>query len=329
LAIGLLAALALVACGGGGASPAASGTKPLKVALVLPGPANDKGFNQTAYEALQQIKTKFGANIAYSEDVPVPQYVQTYRNYAQQGFDVVIGQGFEFGDPAKQVAPDFPKTKFLVTASDQVSGSNLQGLNPIAQDPAYLVGVVAGMASKTGQVAGIAGIDFPPVVAQMEAYKLGAKSVRPDIKATTTYLGSFDDVQKAKEATRAAASGGVDVIFHVADAAGLGVIQAAQESKIYAIGFGGDQNSVAPNTVITSSVIDYTLMIVEAVQAIKDGKFTGKVRNFDINDPAVKIAPIRGLESALTSRIQAKVDEDRKAMIAGTLKVPFVAKPTT
>ena len=109
-----------------------------------------------------------------------------------------------------------------------------------------MLGVLAARMSETGKIGGIAGFDFPIIVSQMESYRLGAESVNPDIEVTTVYIGSFEDVATAKEAAFAQFSAGVDVIFHIADAAGIGVVQAAEEEGVWAIGWGLDQNSIAP-----------------------------------------------------------------------------------
>lgn len=351
--LGLLAVMALVAtaCGSGNAATttaAPSATtqatttsapattqatttsppaKPLKVALVLPGSANDKGFNQLAFEALGQLQKDFGAETAYTEMTPVPEFVKAFEDYASAGYNIVIGQGFEFGDVAKEVAPQFPNTIFLVTNNNDLSGPNMQGLAPESQDAAYLAGIVAAMATKTDHIGGIAGFEFPVIVAQMEAFRLGAQSVNPDINVTITYLGTFDDVAKGKETARAMISGGADVLFQIADAAGLGVIQAAREGSVYAIGWGGDQYDVAPDTVITSEIVDQRALIVEAVKAVVSGNFTGKERFFGLDTPVLGLAPIRVVDKALAAEMGAKVAEVTTQIVSGTLVVPFIPEP--
>jgi basic membrane protein A len=300
----------------------------LKVALILPGPASDKGFNQSAYEALAELQSKYGAETAYTESVAPNEFETAYRDYASKGYNVIIGQGFEFGDIATKVAPDYPDVKFLVTNNPTLAGANAEGLQPSSQDAAYLAGVVAGMATKSGKVGGIAGQQFPVIVAQMEAYKLGVLSVRPDASVTLTYLGTFDDVAKAKETAQAMISTGVDVIYHIADAAGVGVIQAADAGNVLVIGWGKDQSELAPNAVVTSQIVDQRAMIVEAVGRIVDGKFAGEPQFFGIDTPVLGLAPITAVDAAKAAEIQAKVDEVKAAILSGATKVPFITEPS-
>ncbi len=303
------------------------GADGLRVALVLPGSANDKGFNQLAFESLPILEAKFGAETAFSELTPVNEFVQAFEDYANDGYDVVIGQGFEFGEIAAEVAPEFPDTIFLVTNHPDTSGPNMQGLQPASQHAAFLAGVAAGMATETNKVGGIAGFAFPVIVAQMEAFALGAKSVNPDIEATITYLGTFDDVEAGKETARAMISADVDVVYHIADAAGLGVIQAAREEGVYAIGWGGDQTEVAPETVLTSQIVDQTLLIVEAIQSVVDGTFEGQQRFFSLASPVLGLAPIRVIDNA--AEIEARVAEVEAGILDGSIEVPFITEPTS
>jgi len=325
---GLLVAIALVlaACGKEGGE--AGGKAGPKVALVLPGSADDKGFNQTAYEALAVLESEFNAGTAYSENTAVSEFEQAFRDYAEQGYDIIIGQGFEFGDVTMKVAPDYPDTVFLVTNNPDVKGDNAQGLQPKSWEAAYLAGVAAATVSQSGKIGGIAGFEFPVIVAQMEAFKLGARSVDPDIDVTLSYLGSFEDVEKAKETARAMISDGVDVLYHIADAAGLGVIQAAQESGIRAIGWGKDQNDVAPDTVFTSQIVDQTKMIVEGVRSVEEGTFDGKPRFFGLDSPVLGLAPIRALPDDLAAEVQTAVDQAKQAILDGEVEVPFIPEPS-
>lgn len=311
----------------GGATGALAGPR---VALVLPGSADDRGFNQAAYEALAILEDEFGAMTAYTENTPVNQFEQAFRDYAEQGYDIVIGQGFEFGDVAAKVAPDYPDVTFFVTNNPGVAGPNLQGLQPASWEAAYLAGLAAGLASETGKIGGIAGQEFPVIVAQMEAFKLGAEAVNPDADVRLTYLGTFEDVEKAKETARAMISDGVDVLYHIADAAGLGVIQAADEAGVLAIGWGKDQHEVAPDTVFTSEIVDQTTMIVEAVRSVVDGSFSpGQPRSFELDTPVVGLSPVRVVPDEVASEIESAVEEARSKIIAGELQVPFIPEPSS
>lgn len=311
----VILATVVAACG----TSATSGTvKPLKVGMVLPGPINDKGFNQTGYDGLLQCKDA-GAQTSYAEDVPVPQFVKTYQNFAQKN-DVLIGNGFEFGDIAAQVAPQYPKVKFVVTANPlKPKNSNVEHLITNSTQGAYLAGALAGMVTKSNKLGGIAGFDFPVLKAQMAAFEAGAKSVNPQITFKVVYLGTFDDVAKGKEAASSFAASGVDVVYHIADAAGVGVINGAKEAGIKAIGWGLDQNSVAPDTVIASQLVDQTSQIGRICQSIKDAKFEGGSVHVDgLRSGLVKLSKTYNVPAD----IQPKLDAIKKQIEDGTVTVP-------
>lgn len=299
----------------------------LRVALVLPGSANDKGFNQLAFEALPILESEFGVETAYSEATPVNEYVQAFEDFASDGYDIVIGQGFQFGEIAAEVAPNFPDNIFLVPNTTNLSGENMQGIQPASHHAAYLAGVAAAMATESNQIGGIAGHAFPIIVAQMEAFAIGARSVAPDADVTITYLGTFDDVEAGKETARAMISSGVDIIYHIADAAGIGVIQAAREEGVLAIGWGGDQTEIAPDTILTSQIVNQTLLVVESVRAVVDGSFDGQQRLMGLDTPVLGMAPVRVVDNA--AEIEAGIAEAKAGILDGSIEVPFIAEPSS
>jgi basic membrane protein A len=297
---------------------------PLKVAMVFPGTISDQGFNQAGYYGLLDIEEKLGAEIAYSENTPVAEYEQVYREFANQGYDVIIGHGAEFGDVALAVAPEYPDIEFIVDSNPDVSAENVAGITGKTWQAAYLLGALAASMSETGKIGGIAGFDFPIIVSQMEAYRLGAQSVNPDIEVTNIYIGSFEDVATAKEAAFAQIDAGADVIFHIADAAGIGVIQAAEERGVYAIGWGLDQHDVAPDTVLSSLISSGGELIFQDVQKIVDGTWTGEVRLYGLDTGVVDIAPYYDL---VPEDVAASIEEIKQGIIDGTIEVPYITEP--
>ncbi len=299
----------------------AAQTKKLRVALVLPGSINDKGFNQSAYDGLQLIKTKLGLETTFSESTPSANFERVFREYADDGYDVIIGHGFEFGDVASKVSKDYPNQIFLVTSRSDLSGPNLASIQARVSDAAFLVGVLAGLTTQSNKVGSIQGFDFPTLVAQTEAFRLGIKSVNPKADLIVSYLGTFDDPAKGKEAALAQISAGVDVIYVDADSAGLGSIQAADEKGAKAIGWGIDQNSVAPKTVIATQRVDTPTEMLQEIQLIMDGKFDGKAKQYGLETGTVGVSDYHGLVSAA---IAAQVEAWRQAIIAGAVTVPHL-----
>jgi basic membrane protein A and related proteins len=296
--------IAVVVIGAGPATHEVMGAGgPLRVGMVLPGPINDKGFNQTGYDGLLACRRE-GAKISYAEDTPVPQFVKTFQNLARQN-DVVIGHGFEFGDVADQVAPQFPHVKFVVTSNPlRPKTSNVVHLMINSTQGAFLAGALAGMVTASKKLGGIAGFKFPILAAQMQAFGAGAASVNPAASTRIVYLGTFDDVAKGNEAAQSLAAAGVDIIYHIADAAGIGVIDGAREAHIKVIGWGEDQHSVAPDTVIASQIVDQAEQIGRICTAIKEGAFQGGTVHVDgLRSGLVGLSPLYNVPPSLQQRL--------------------------
>ncbi len=314
-------ALGVAACGsddsgeGGGDSGDA-----VKVAMVLPGPINDEGFNQSGYEGLKECEAA-GAEITYQEKTPVPDFVKAFETLAQSN-NLVIGHGFEFGEIAHKVAGDYPDTDFAVTSNPlKPEDPNTQHIMPNSTQGAYLAGVAAGEATESNKLGGIAGFDFPVLEAQMAAFLAGAKSVNPKATLKTVYLGTFDDVAKGKEAARSQAASGIDVIYHIADAAGVGVIDGAEAEGIKAIGWGVDQNDLAPKTVIASQIVDQAKMIGESCQTLVDGEFKGGTLVIDgLKSGIVDLTEVKNEPAS----VQEAVDKARQQVLDGTADVPSI-----
>jgi basic membrane protein A len=313
-------ALGLVACGSDDNGDSGGGSGDVKVAMVLPGPINDEGFNQSGYDGLKECEAD-GASISYQEKTPVPDFVKAFETLAQNN-DLVIGHGFEFGEIAAEVAGDFPDTDFLVTSNPlKPADPNVQHVMPNSTQGAYLAGVAAGKSTKSNKLGGIAGFNFPVLETQMAAVEAGAKSVNPDVSMKVVYLGTFDDVAKGKEAARSQAASGIDVIYHIADAAGVGVIDGAEEEGIKAIGWGLDQQELAPETLIATQIVDQARMIGESCQSLIDGEFEGGALVVDGLQSGVI-----GLTEVMNEppEVQEAVDKAEAGILDGTEDVPSV-----
>jgi len=281
-------------------------------------------YKRQAYNGLMGLKEKYGAEVAYSESVPIAEFNETFRDYSEKGYDIVVGHGFEFGEPIELVAPDYPDTNYWCI-NCIVAGPNYASLLHQNHEGGYAAGYLAALMSKTGKVAGVAGFEFPVIVQQMEGFRLGAQAARPDTEVTITYIGTFDDIAKGKEATLALISAGNDVVFHIADAAGIGTIEACQEEGVYAVGFAWDQNVLAPETVLTSTIIDFEDMMDLAMEATINDEFEMDVHKYGLSTDVVRMADFHGLvPDDIAAQVQDVVDQ----IIAGDLVVPLISEPS-
>ncbi len=310
------AALAAVAC-----SPAhktaISGTHPFRVALLTPGPVSDQSWNAGAYQGLLRIRDSLGATISHIETTTPAEFEDNFRQYGAQGYRLVFGHGFEFQDAARRVAPDYPNTDF-VTTSGNTAGPNLAGLEFDLANPSYLAGMIAGAVTRSGVIGMIGGTELPPVRKSFAAFAAGAMRANAHIRILTSYIGNWDDVSAGQEQALAQIARGVDVIFQNADAAGLGVFQAARQSAhVYVFGSNSNQNAVAPNVTIGSIVIDLPHALLAVAREVKDGTFRGRIISLGMTDDVVSLVLNPALSSRIPASVLARVDSVRAEMRRG------------
>jgi basic membrane protein A and related proteins len=318
LSIGLLAcSLFLTSCGKSGTEPTNSEAdkkevKKIKVALLLPGTINDNGWNAKAYTGLSLIEKDLGAEVAYTEKVAQSDQEEVFRNYATQGFNVLIGHGFQFGDAAKRVAKDFPDAKFLITSTDISQEPNLASTNTSPLEMGFLEGVVAGLATKSNNIGIVGGQEIPPIVTAVQGFQAGIKYINPNAQISTTMTGDFDDAVKAKEAAKALIDKGADVVILDADHAGLGVIEACKEKGVFAVSSVSVQHELAPDTVLGSGTFGIPMAMEAVVKRVIDGDFKAQFYNLGIKDDAVSFVPNPKFEDMYKEKL-AQVIADIKS----------------
>ena len=298
-------------------SPAvAQTTQPLKVALLTDALFSDGGWGSAAYNASQALKNKYGLELTTVESVAIPDIESTLRDFAESGNNLIIAHGFEWGEPAIKVGKDYPNTKFVVFTG-LAKSTNVASIFPMQQEGSFLLGALAGMMSKTGVIGYVGGdVTYPNLVNIFEGYKQGAKLMNPNVKVLVTYLDDFDNPAKGKEAAISQINAGADFLLHVADTSGHGVIEAAKEKGIYAFGAVSDQNKLAPDTVLTSFVLDVDKAYDQAVKMVQAGNFTGEIfkpgleiGKGAVGDGIVYLAPFHSLENKVPKGVKARLNQ--------------------
>lgn len=311
----------MVACGEPGTADAG-----FRVALLTPGPISDKSWNGTAYTGLERIRDSIHATISHIQVKTPADFEENFRQYGAAGYTLVIGHGFEFQDAAARVAPDHPKTVFVTTGGETVR-TNVAAISFAFDEPSFLAGMAAAAASTSGSIACIGGTELPPVKSSFAAFAAGARAVRPDVRVITTYIGSWDDVSAGKEQALALVRRGVDVIFQNADAAGLGVFQAAKERReLLVVGSNSNQNAINPEAVIGSVVIDIPHAFLLVAKEIAAGTFQARVIHFGTHNNVVRWEPNDALTPRIPPAARARIDSVESAMRAGTFLTPMAAK---
>jgi len=277
-AVTVVLAMVLSACGPAATAvptkaPTAVPTKAkTKVAAVFPGVVTDQSWNQFGYEGLVMAEEECGVEIAYSEDVFQDEQLEVFRNYAAEGYDIIIAHGGEYADSLDTVAKEFPDIYFGLT-SGEATTPNMSATILSYRQMAYLAGVLACKMTETNHVAYVLGEILPTGDHGVEGWELGVASCGKGTKATSVATGSWADVAKAREAGLALIDDGADVLYHLLDTADAGLISAAEDRGVWAIGLYRDSSSLGPNAVIGSTLGSPGAMIYElACEHVERGK---------------------------------------------------------
>ena len=322
--LALLVMVLLTACGGkkeeAAPAPEVAAEKPLKVGIVLSiGGLGDKSFNDSAYRGLENAKKDLGIEFKYVEAAsPSEGYL---REYAEAGYDLVIATGFLMKDATEKVAKDFPDVKFALI--DEVSTlPNVSSLVFAEDQGSFLVGALAAMMSKTGSVGFVGGMEIPLIQKFQKGYEMGAKYVNPNIKLGSLYTSGsnpFNDPVRGKENALSLIKQGADVVYHAAGGTGIGVIEAAKEAKVFAIGVDSNQDGIAQGTVLTSMMKYVDVAVYNAVKAVKEGTFKGGEQRFGVKEGGVGTTEFEFTKDAIGADNLAKLEAIKKDIIDGKI----------
>ena len=317
-----------------GAAAVASAEEKLKVALILPGKKDDVSFNQAMYEGLiayseahpDELELKITENVYEVADIE-----PALMDFADMGYDVVFGHGFQFMEPIVKVAPSYPETCFLLgTGYKTVENSAVYDVH--LQAGGYLMGVVAALATETNKVGVIGGANAAEIYRGHEAFKVGVQSVNPDIEIQEVYTGDWTDTVGAKEAAVGMYDSGVDVIWHSGDGIGLGVVQAAKEKDKLCLGNVADQNALAPENVLTGIVYKWDKVIEKIFEDIRNDSFLGREEDdrfywITAENEGIAYAPIVDAKEVLTEEEEAQIEETYQKLVSGELELPEFSDP--
>ena len=291
-----------------------------KVALITPGPVNDSGWSALAYNGLQGIKTDMGAEVANSVATG-DKIKEDMRSYAQKGFKVVFGHGYEYNAPGVEIAKDFPNTVFVSSSGDKTA-KNAGAIRFYLEQSFYLAGVLAAKVSKTGVVGMVGGPDVPSIRSTFKAFRAGAVATNPKIKVLEIFTQSNDDGAKAKLVADQMIQQKADVLIHQANAAAQSVFVACKEAKIWAIGANSNQNDNETGVVIGSATIVAKPAFLEIAKSVKDGTFNGNVIQLGMEKGAIDFVFNDKLKSQLPPDAITAVEAVKKDIVSGKFVVP-------
>lgn len=247
-----------------------------RVALLLEGPTYDQGWNSSALESLNMLQKQYNFPLKISNNLNKDQIIPVAKNYAANGYDLVIGHGAIFSKPFTELAPYYPGTHF-VSFNGEAVYPNTTTICYDMKPAGFIVGKLAAMMSKHNKVGYIL-VDKPAEYDQVEGFKKGVASVSPDTQVNVAVVSDFSDIPGAMRATRQLIAQGTDVIYTTGDSFNLAVITEAQKANIYAIGYISDQRYIAPNHVLSSLIQDVNQVYRTMFNQYFSGTFpSGKV----------------------------------------------------
>ncbi len=311
--------------GAAAATALMAGTATAEPALIFDlGGKFDKSFNEAAFNGATRWAEETGGTFREIELQSEAQREQALRRFAEAGANPIVTMGFGMADPLSAVAPDYPDTKFAVIDVTWLDAPNIRQVGFAEHEGSYLVGMMAAMASKTGTVGFVGGMDVPLIRHFGCGYAQGVKAVNPDAKIVANMTGTtpaaWNDPVKGSELTKAQISQGADVVYAAAGGTGVGVLQTAADEGILSIGVDSNQNHLHPGKVLTSMLKRVDVAVYDAMKAGADLE-TGVVVSLGLAEEGVGFAMDENNASLVTEEMAAKVNMARDRIIAGETEV--------
>jgi basic membrane protein A and related proteins len=279
----------------------------------------DKSFNQAAFQGAEAWKKKSGKTYLEFEIQNAAQREQATRRFAEKGANPIVGIGFPQAASIEAVAKDFPKTQFAIIDM-VVPLPNVQSFVYREHEGSFLVGMMAALASKSGKVGFVGGMDIPLVRKFLCGYEQGAKYAVPSVQVISAMTGTtpaaWTDPARGAELTKAQMAQGVDVVFAAAGTTGLGIMQAAKDGGKLSIGVDSNQNHLHPGSVLTSMIKRVDLAVTQAFSGVKPG-----ITALGLKEGGVDYAMDEHNAKLVSADMKKKVDAAKADIISGKLKV--------
>jgi basic membrane protein A len=303
----------------------AAPVEPFRIAVVMPSAITDMAFSQSMYNALVAVQTEMGGatalEIKYSENMfKVPDAATAIRDYATQGFDVVIAHGSQYGTSVEEIAKDFPTVTFAWGTDVNTFGMpNVYAYTAAAEEGGYVNGVLAAMLTKSKTIGVTGPVEVGDAKTYIDGFVQGVAAVDPTINVSKTWTGSFSDVALMTEAAKTHIAAGADILTGSSQSV-VGSIGAAKESgSVLWFGTQQDQASLASELVVASQVYDWTGMVKEIISQHQAGTLGGQTYVLQLKNDGLKVA--YNPAYALPAEVKAAGDKAIADIIAGTIKV--------
>ena len=298
--------------------------EPFRVAVVMPSAINDLAFSQSMYDALIKVQSDLGGpdkmELVYSENMfVVDDAAAAIRDYASQGYNLVIAHGSQYGSSLQEIAPDFPETSFAWgTTVDTFDQPNIFAYEAASQEGGYVNGVLAATLSTTGTIGVVGPIETGDAKLYVDGFKAGVAATNPNVTVNVNYIGSFSDVALAAEAASTHLAAGADVLTGTAQMV-VGAIGKAEEANVLWFGTQSNQSSLAPTIVVASQVYHWEVALREMIALIKEGTLGGQsfTANLKNGGEVIEFNP----DYAIPEDAKALAESTIQGIIDGTITI--------
>lgn len=275
-----------------------------KVAMLMEGPMNDGGWNVMAYEALKKLESELGVGTAYTDNLTTDKMAATERQYAMQGYDVIIGHGYAFGDSMLEVAEEFPDVKFIVYGGEVQNGKNLASVQYAYGQAGALIGATIGTTAGITKVGVVGAFENATSMTEFKNAEEFAKKNNPNIEFSYVFTGDFNDVTKGKEAALASLAEGAQVILTDMSAPAQAILEAVQQHDAYMVlVMAGDISDSDPDSVMVCGIHDAVVSTFACAQNAFNGSFKGEVYQFGMAEKAIYLSDFGNMVT--TEQIEA------------------------
>ncbi len=308
--------------------PAEEMAEPFKVAIIMPSSITDLAFSQSMYDALLAVQEEMGGEaameIVYSEGMfVVDDAAAAIRDYATEGYNLVIAHGSQYGSSLQEIAPDFPTTSFawgttLNTFSDE-GITNVFAYEANSQEGGYVNGVIAASLSEAGVIGVVGPIEAGDAALYVKGFVAGAEATNPDVTVNVSWIGSFSDVALAAESANTHVGAGADVLTGTAQMV-VGAIGVAEESGALWFGTQASQTSLAPDIVVANQVYDWTVVLDDIIANINNGVYGGEAYTITLANSGLVMD--YNSAYALPEDVKAAADAAVAGIIDGSIVIP-------
>lgn len=305
------------------AVPEATEAPKVRVALIFEGSITDQGWNQDCHATLMKLQEEYNLDVSFQENVTTGDAKDVIRNYASEGYNLVISSEQYHTEAMAEAAAEFPDVTFGLV-NGYMGGDNLISITGTNWQASYLAGVLAGSATVSGKIGILTATESPTAKRMANAYSEGAKITNPDVQITHAFTGSFTDVVKGKEIVASMIEQGIDVLYSNSGAVNAGAVEACKEAGIKAVGAIVDMSALAPDTVIASAMLPPGNILRMIVEGYLDGSITGSpdVLVYGLKEGVEELRINEQLKSTISQDALDAIDKARQDIIDGVIVVP-------